>query len=160
MKHLLTFFAFLSISALQAQSNTFNLTDTIKTNSTYTYHYTSYICPSADVYNPCSNKFNSQRIDSIKHFLQLNPSICIEIGWHTDQRGSSEYNKVLSQKYATSLKQLIVDSTITEDRIIAIGYGESELLYNDAAIKSMQTNDEKETAYYRNRRVVIRIIKL
>jgi outer membrane protein OmpA-like peptidoglycan-associated protein len=147
---LMTLFA----SCLYAQSDAFKLTDTIFTiNSVYT-------SSSGNVYNSCNQKFNSEKIDSLKKFLRANPTIHIQIEWYTDQRGSSEYNKLLSERSATILKKCLTDSIITENRVSTIGYGENNLIYTDAAIELLKTSKEKENAYFINRRVVIRIIKL
>ncbi|MFK8006454.1 MAG: OmpA family protein [Saprospiraceae bacterium] len=46
---------------------------------------------------------------------------------HTDSRGNNNYNKKLSEKRAISARQYIISKGITSDRIIASGYGETEL---------------------------------
>jgi outer membrane protein OmpA-like peptidoglycan-associated protein len=155
MKTALLFFILLGACTAHAQSNSFKLTDSVFTINSI---YTSY---SENVYNSCSNKFNVAKIDSIKQFLKSNPSINIQIEWHTNQRGGTEYNKLFSERSATHLKQIILtDSTITKNRISVIGYGESKLIYDDEAIARLKTVKEKELAYHKNSRVEIRIIKL
>jgi outer membrane protein OmpA-like peptidoglycan-associated protein len=57
--------------------------------------------------------------------LLQNPSIEIELGSHTDSRGSDEYNQVLSQHRAESAVNYIVTQGIDPKRITAKGYGES-----------------------------------
>lgn len=113
-----------------------------------------------DFYNGCNNQYDKIQIDSIKNFLRLNRSIKIEIRCHTDQRGSAEYNKVLSGKYASRLKEMLVDSIISEDRITAIGYGESKPIVDLQTIESYKTNEEKQLAYEKNRRIEIVITDL
>ncbi len=46
---------------------------------------------------------------------------------HTDSRGNNNYNKKLSEKRAISARQYIISKGITPNRIIASGYGETEL---------------------------------
>ena len=46
---------------------------------------------------------------------------------HTDARGNNNYNKKLSEKRAVSARQYIISKGIMPNRIIASGYGESEL---------------------------------
>lgn len=54
------------------------------------------------------------------------PEMTIEIGSHTDIRGHKAYNRELSQKRATSTKEYLVSQGIETNRVIAIGYGESQ----------------------------------
>ena len=63
-------------------------------------------------------------LDKIVELLQENPDIIIELGSHTDARGSDKYNENLSQKRAESAVQYIIDNGISKDRITAKGYGE------------------------------------
>ncbi|WP_018342053.1 OmpA family protein [Cytophaga aurantiaca] len=154
MRTALLFIILLSAYTTNAQSNSFKLTDsTVVKNAIYT-------CPMLDFYNGCNNKFNKIQIDSIKNFLRINKSIKIQIACHTDQRGSSEYNKLLSEKYAMRLKELLIDSTITDNRITTIGYGESKPIVDIKIIDSYKTDKEKQIAYERNRRIEIIITDL
>ena len=54
-------------------------------------------------------------------------SVNIEIGSHTDCRGSEAYNDKLSQKRAEAAVNYIISKGIDKSRIIAKGYGESQL---------------------------------
>ncbi|MDD4149551.1 MAG: OmpA family protein [Bacteroidales bacterium] len=67
-------------------------------------------------------------LDKIVNLLVENPSIIIELGSHTDSRGSDSYNKTLSQKRAESAVQYIIDHDIYKNRITAKGYGETDLV--------------------------------
>ena len=66
-------------------------------------------------------------LDDMIQFLEDNPEIKIELGSHTDSRGSARYNQVLSQKRAESAVKYMVDRGISADRITAKGYGETKL---------------------------------
>ncbi len=57
--------------------------------------------------------------------LTKNPDIIIEIGSHTDSRGSDVYNQKLSQKRAQSVVDYLVGKGITRNRLQAKGYGET-----------------------------------
>lgn len=59
-----------------------------------------------------------------------NPGIVIELGSHSDCRGSIEYNRVLSDKRAKSSMAYIVSKGIVRSRITGKGYGESKLVNN------------------------------
>lgn len=155
MKKLFILLSILSFAyTAHAQSNSFKLTDTLFVKNTI------YTCPMLDFYNTCNNKFDKKQIDSIKIFLRSNTTIKIQIRCHTDQRGSAEYNKLLSEKYGIRLKEMLVDSTITADRITTIGYGESKPIIDIKTIDNYKTYDEKERAYEKNRRIEILITDL
>ncbi|MBN2779169.1 MAG: OmpA family protein [Bacteroidales bacterium] len=67
-------------------------------------------------------------LDKIVALLIENPQIIIELGSHTDARGTKWYNENLSQKRAESAVQYIVSNGIAKDRITAKGYGEYQLV--------------------------------
>ncbi|HMN05804.1 MAG TPA: OmpA family protein [Flavobacteriales bacterium] len=82
-----------------------------------------------------------------------NPTIIIELAAHTDSRGSDKYNMDLSQRRAQSCVNYLVTLGIDPARMSAKGYGESRLRITDVEIAKMATNEEKEAAHQRNRRV-------
>lgn len=50
------------------------------------------------------------------------------VGGHTDARGSDDYNLTLSQRRALAVKSFLIESfNITNDKLVAIGFGEEEL---------------------------------
>ncbi|MEM6316602.1 MAG: OmpA family protein [Bacteroidota bacterium] len=57
--------------------------------------------------------------------LELNPDLIIEIGSHTDSRGSYRYNNRLSQRRAESIVRWLVKRGIDKSRLVAKGYGEN-----------------------------------
>jgi outer membrane protein OmpA-like peptidoglycan-associated protein/tetratricopeptide (TPR) repeat protein len=65
-------------------------------------------------------------LDKLVQVMKEN-QISIELGSHTDCRGSEEYNMDLSQKRAESVVRYIVLQGIDPSRIVAKGYGESFL---------------------------------
>jgi hypothetical protein len=71
-----------------------------------------YIRPDAEV-----------ELDKLVQIMKENP-VKIELGKHTDSRGSDEYNLDLSQKRAESVVRYIVQQGIESERISAKGYGE------------------------------------
>jgi outer membrane protein OmpA-like peptidoglycan-associated protein len=64
-------------------------------------------------------------LDSLLIILEEHPTIKIEIGSHTDSRGSDEYNIKLSQKRAESVVKFLAKKRIPIERMVAKGYGES-----------------------------------
>ena len=81
--------------------------------------------------------------------LEKEPDIKVEIVGHTDSIGTEEYNKVLSEKRATVVKEYLISQGITPDRLEAVGYGES---------LPIDTNWKSE-GRAKNRRVELNILK-
>lgn len=69
--------------------------------------------------------------------LDVNPDIAlIEIQGHTDERGSADYNRKLSQARSESVLAFLVNEGISPKRLAAQGYGEDQpldLRHNAAA---------------------------
>lgn len=63
-------------------------------------------------------------LDDMAATLQEHPSILVELGSHTDARGTLKYNDILSQKRAESAVAYILAKGISSDRLTAKGYGE------------------------------------
>lgn len=55
--------------------------------------------------------------------LNNNPTLVIELGSHTDARGSHVYNDTLSQRRAQSVVDYLIEKGIAPDRLEARGYG-------------------------------------
>ncbi|GAT62150.1 OmpA family protein [Paludibacter jiangxiensis] len=66
-------------------------------------------------------------LDSLVAILKTYP-IKVELGSHTDSRGTFAYNDALSQRRAESAVAYIVSKDIDPSRITAKGYGEHQLL--------------------------------
>ncbi len=80
-------------------------------------------------------------------FLKDNPGLKIEIGGHTDIRGSDAYNLDLSRRRAKSVYEYLKQHGIGASRMTYKGYGETQLL----------TKETTEEAHQLNRRVEIKI---
>lgn len=64
-------------------------------------------------------------LDRVVELMNKYPNMKVEIGSHTDRRGGTTYNKVLSGNRAQSTRDYIIDKGISPKRISAKGYGES-----------------------------------
>ncbi len=73
----------------------------------------------------------------------------IEISGHTDNEGSEEYNQKLSEGRAQSVVNYLIEKGINEDRLVAVGYGES---------KAIDTN-LSDIGQSQNRRVEFKVLK-
>ena len=65
-------------------------------------------------------------LDLLVITLNENPNITIELNSHTDFRGTSAQNVILSQKRADVCIQYLISKGISTDRLVANGKGESE----------------------------------
>lgn len=70
----------------------------------------------------------ARELNKLVRILNDNPEIIIELGSHTDSRGSNESNQTLSQKRAESAVEYIISKGISQHRISAKGYGEKVLV--------------------------------
>lgn len=91
-------------------------------------------------------------LDSITRFFSDNPDLTIEIGSHTDSRGSDEYNQKLSQARAQSVVDYLIEKQIPKERLIAKGYGESAPVNN---CRNGVTCSEED--HQKNRRTTFRV---
>ncbi|HSM48710.1 MAG TPA: OmpA family protein [Draconibacterium sp.] len=87
--------------------------------------------------------------------LNDNPSWKVELGSHTDARGSDSYNEILSQKRSDSAVDYIIKNGISKDRIIAKGYGESQLINHSK--NGVECPDE---VHRQNRRTEFKILEM
>ena len=94
---------------------------------------------------PSSNKTLNDLVDVMK----LKPSLIIEIAGHTDNTGTPEINKKLSQSRAEAVKNYLIKKGINANRVTAKGYGDTEPVADNKA--------EEDKA--KNRRTEVRIIK-
>ena len=82
-------------------------------------------------------------------FLNLNPTLVIEIAGHTDNIGSQEYNQKLSEARAREVFKYLVNHGINSSRLTYTGYGFSE---------PMSTNETPDGRAL-NRRTEFRVVK-
>lgn len=64
-------------------------------------------------------------LDRLSAFLQINPTVKIEISGHTDDTGDAAANLTLSQKRAQSVVTYLTKAGVEPSRIRAIGYGKT-----------------------------------
>lgn len=91
----------------------------------------------------------AKELDNLVELLNDNPNIYIQLGSHTDSRGSDVYNFDLSQKRAQSAVDYLISKGIGDERLQAVGKGETELI-----IPNAQTEEEHQV----NRRTEFRVV--
>ncbi len=100
---------------------------------------------------PKSSSLSS--LDKLVQVLKDNPDLRIEVLSHTDSRGPSNYNTLLSQKRAQGVIDYLASKGIERNRLKAKGLGESQLT-NKCADNVRCTNAE----HAKNRRTEFKIL--
>ncbi|MHC0445913.1 OmpA family protein [Flavobacterium sp. 3-218] len=73
-------------------------------------------------------KTSEPQLMKVVNLLNEYPAMKLDIRSHTDSRSSSESNQILSDKRAQSTKNWLIQKGISEDRLTAKGYGETQLV--------------------------------
>ncbi len=79
------------------------------------------------------------------NFLYNNPSYCIRIEGHADERGTSEYNIALGERRARSVKLYLQSKGVLSEQMLIVSYGKEK-----PAVLG-----HNEEAYSKNRRVIL-----
>ena len=120
---------------------------------------------------------SKEALNEIVAMLNENPHVSIEIGSHTDRKGSEEYNIALSQRRAQSVIDYLIAAGIAEDRLSPMGYGKSVpkkvtkrinrdypefeegIVLDEAFIESL-TPEDQEKADQINRRTEFQVLSI
>ena len=62
-------------------------------------------------------------LDQVSAALARRPDIKVEIGGHTDAKGTVKYNKKLSDARAASVRTYLMEKGVSADRMTSVGYG-------------------------------------
>ncbi len=88
-------------------------------------------------------------LNKLVGLLNEYPVINVEVGAHTDSKGSDSYNQTLSERRAQSVVDYLVEQGVVQTRLSAKGYGETT---------PVATNDTDEGRAL-NRRVEFKLVK-
>ncbi|MDQ6997295.1 MAG: OmpA family protein [Mariprofundus sp.] len=80
--------------------------------------------------------------------LNKRSKINVEVAAHTDSSGSEAYNKALSERRATSVKEYLISHGISAQRLTSHGYGESQPV----------VSNKDSAGRAKNRRVELRVL--
>lgn len=97
-------------------------------------------------------------LDSVADLILRNPWMIIEVGCHTDQRGSDTFNLRLSRDRAGRIVNYLISLGVPDYRIVAVGYGERRPIYSQSEINKLTDKNEQKKRYAANRRTEFRII--
>lgn len=99
-------------------------------------------------------KESKKELDKVINVLRYNPNLTLELGSHTDSRGKNMFNMKLSKDRALSAVKYITEvGGIPKFRIVAAGYGETQLLNKCADGVTCSEED-----HAKNRRTEIKVI--
>ena len=121
--------------------------DKIYTNREISIDNIYYDLNKWDIRNDAKNA-----LETLVNIMILNPNIQIELGSHTDCRGSEVYNQTLSQKRAESVIEYLYNRGVSKERMSAKGYGES------APITYCECNKCSEEEHQKNRRTTFKVV--
>lgn len=88
-------------------------------------------------------------LNDLVEILKIKNTMEVEIQGHTDNVGSEENNKTLSQESAESVKKYLISKGIEEKRVSARGYGPSMPIADNAT----------EAGKAKNRRTSLKVLK-
>lgn len=89
-------------------------------------------------------------LNIVVDYMTMNPQMKIEIGGHTDNVGSKEYNKKLSKERAKSVYEYLISKGISKDRLSYEGY--------DFSIPI--ADNETEDGRAKNRRTEFKVVSI
>jgi outer membrane protein OmpA-like peptidoglycan-associated protein/Tol biopolymer transport system component len=92
---------------------------------------------------------SANELDRLIKLLNDNPTLKIELGSHTDSKGSDDYNWKLSDSRSKSVVEYLIGKGISAGRLVAKGYGET---------KPIDTNDN-DAGRQNNRRTEFKILE-
>ena len=80
------------------------------------------------------------KVVKFSEFLVQHKGSMVLIEGHTDNRGSDEYNMVLSKKRAASIKQALIENGVSSARLSSIGRGEKVPVASNKTKEGMAKN--------------------
>jgi len=89
----------------------------------------------------------------LKSLMDQYSDMVIELSSHTDAQGGDDYNRRLSQRRATATKKWLVEQGVSQERIKAVGYGETQIINH--CTEGVRCSD---TEHRQNRRSEFKII--
>lgn len=97
---------------------------------------------------------SNRTLKKLVQLLNVNPSIVVELGAHTDSKGEDAYNEKLSQRRAESVVKYLRKHGIPKDRLVAKGYGENTPI----AENTNEDGSDNPAGRQMNRRTEIKVI--
>lgn len=83
-------------------------------------------------------------LDTIAQIMQRFPNTTFRIEGHTDNTGDESYNQQLSERRAQAVKRYLVQKGVSEDDLVAEGFGESQPISENNTRQGRQANRRVE----------------
>ncbi|MCD4682013.1 MAG: OmpA family protein, partial [Bacteroidales bacterium] len=87
---------------------------------------------------------SANELDRLVKMLIDVPTMKIEISGHTDNVGSDNYNKQLSEDRAKAVVDYLIEKGIDQDRLTYAGYGETQPIADNDTEEGRQVNRRTE----------------
>jgi outer membrane protein OmpA-like peptidoglycan-associated protein len=87
---------------------------------------------------------SKSELEQLVKLMNDNSTIRIELSSHTDNKGSEDYNIRLSQGRAQSVVDYLVKNGISNERLVAKGYGKSMPVATNETDEGRQQNRRTE----------------
>lgn len=100
-------------------------------------------------------KGQARDLEALAALMKQYPEMEIELGAHTDSRGSADYNLELSRQRAEAAKFFLVSKGIDPNRVVTKGYGES--VPRNGCVDGVNCT---ESEYQFNRRTEVKVLKM
>ena len=81
---------------------------------------------------------------SVAQTLREYPSTTVDVAGHADSTGPDAYNQSLSQRRADSVAQALISNGVQPVRVVAVGFGESRPIADNATVSGRQANRRVE----------------
>lgn len=94
-------------------------------------------------------------LEALAQLMNTYPSMLVELGSHTDSRGTDQYNQDLSLRRAESAKEFLLQRGISSNRIKTVGYGESQP--RNHCVDGVECSDKD---YLLNRRTEVKVLNI
>ncbi len=89
-------------------------------------------------------------LDNVVKMMSENPNIVIELGGHTDNKGSGKLNLQLSQQRVDMVISYLKDQGINAERLVGKGYGGTRPIASNANEESRKLNRRVEFTILKN----------
>ena len=98
---------------------------------------------------------DARDLEALTRLMLKYPTMEVELGAHTDSRGTTEYNQQLSVRRAEAAKEFLVRKGVAANRIRTTGFGETQIRNH---CKEGIECTEKEHQF--NRRTEVKVLKI
>lgn len=85
-----------------------------------------------------------EELNKLAEYMTRKKTTVIEIAGHTDNVGSPDFNRTLSEKRASTVRSYLLKKGIAPERVIATGYGDTQPVADNDTPQGRQKNRRTE----------------